>query len=136
VTLNTFHPAHGLCLYRYYIIITTRRRLRQCFILCVQIIIIIIIYERDYAGRYVYSGCRCRVVEGDFIIKTHNRRVSCLSNVYNIILLLRPDSYRRCTDKYNYPEYTSGYNGRLYIIKVHAYFYLKSQNKNFVQKKG
>jgi len=34
-----------------------------------------------------------RVVEGDFIIKMHNRRVSCLSNVYNIILLLRPDSY-------------------------------------------
>lgn len=44
------------------------------------------------AGMYiVVTG---RVVEGDFIIKTHNRRVSCLSNVYcNIILLLRPDSY-------------------------------------------
>lgn len=58
-----------------------------------------------------------RVVEGDFIIKTHNRRVSCLSNVYNIILLLRPDSYRRCTDKYNYPpEYTPGYIMAVYIL--------------------
>lgn len=75
-----------------------------------------------------------RVVEGDFIIRTHNRRVSCLSNVYNIILLLRPESYRRCTDKYNYPEYTSGYNSRLYY-KGASVFYLKSPNKNFARKK-
>lgn len=76
-----------------------------------------------------------RVVEGDFIIKTHNRQVSCLSNVYNIILLLRPESYRRCTDKYNYSEYTSGYNGCLYY-KGTRIFYLKSQNKNFAGKNG
>lgn len=49
------------------------------------------------AGMYiVVTG---RVVEGDFIIKTYNRRVSCLSNAYNIILLLRPDSYRWRIDK-------------------------------------
>jgi len=44
------------------------------------------------AGMYIVVVGR--VVEGDFIIKTHNRRVSCLSNVYNIILYYYYDQIR------------------------------------------
>lgn len=98
MTLNTFYPAHGLCDYigiiyyynyssqaaaMFYFIRTNNNNNNMS--------------KTMQAGMYIVVAGRD--VEGDFIIKTHNRRVSCLSNVYNIILLLRTDSYRRCTDK-------------------------------------
>lgn len=84
------------------------------------------------AGMYIVVAGR--VVEGDFIIK----RTIGQSAVYRtyIILYYYYDQIRTGGVQINKTILSIPRGIMSVYIKEHAYIYLKSQNKNFAQKKG